>query len=189
MIICPMCEHQQAQGIECEVCGKKLSAPPPVAVAVAPLAELEQTQLAGGRAPVPTAPIQDLEMTRQQSVAAGPVQPMQDMDSGRSSAAGNVVVAPVEDMDSGRVQSDGVRTAAPVGPVVCRYCRNMQETGAVCDRCGMRLPKARLAATEAAPASSGLVPTGEWTKCTKCMTNTRAGRACVSCGTHVPAAD
>lgn len=189
MIICPMCEHQQAQGIECEVCGKKLSAPPPVAVAVAPLAELEQTQLAGGRAPVPAAPIPDLEMTRQQAVAGVAVQPVQDMDSGRSAAAGNVVVAPVQDMDSGRALSDGVRTAAPVGPVMCRYCRTVQESGAVCERCGMRLPKTRAAAPEPAAAAGGLVPSGEWTKCTKCMTNTRAGRACVSCGTHVPAAD
>lgn len=189
MIICPMCEHQQAQGIECEVCGKKLSAPPPVAVAVAPLAELEQTQLAGGRAPVPATPIPDLEATRQQAVAGVAVQPVQDMDTGRSAAAGNVMVAPVEDMDSGRALSDGLRTAAPVGPVVCRYCRNVQESGAVCDRCGMRLPKARVAAPEPAVAAGGLVPAGEWTKCTKCMTNTRAGRACVSCGTPVPAAD
>ena len=34
----------------------------------------------------------------------------------------------------------------------------------------------------------GEEPAGEWTKCTKCHTNARAGRACVSCGTPVPAA-
>ncbi len=183
-----MCEHPQAQGTECEVCGKKLTAPAPVAVAVAPLPDLEGTQLAGGRAPVPVAAIPDLELTRQQAVQTGAVQPIQDMDTGRSVAAGNVVVAPVQDMDTGRAASDGYRTAAPMGPVVCRYCRNVQETGAVCDRCGMRLPKARLAPTPVA-TQGALVPSGEWTKCTKCMTNTRAGRACVSCGTHVPAAD
>lgn len=188
MIICPMCEHQQAQGLECEVCGKKLAAAAPVQVAVTPLADLEGTQLAGGRAPVAVVAVPDLEATRQASVAGVSVQPVQDMDTGRAAAAGNVVVAPVQDMDSGRAQADGHRTAAPVGPVVCRYCRNVQETGAVCDRCGMRLPKVRMSAAQA-PTAEALVPPGDWTKCSKCMTNTRAGRACVSCGTHVPAAE
>jgi ribosomal protein L32 len=188
MIICPMCEHQQAQGTECEVCGKKLTAAAPVAVAVAPLPELEQTQLAGGRAPVQTAAIPDLEVTRQQPVQNIAVQPVPELDTGRAASAGNVMVAPIQDMDTGRALSDGLRTAAPTGPVVCRYCRNVQESGAVCDRCGMRLPKARLAQAEAAP-SSGRVPAGEWTKCSKCQSNARAGRACVSCGTPIPAAE
>ncbi|MGZ3459004.1 MAG: hypothetical protein ACXU86_10935, partial [Archangium sp.] len=148
MIICPMCEHQQAEGIECEVCGKKLTAAAPVVVAVALLPELEQTQLAGGRAPVPVAAISDLELTAQPPVRGVAVQPVPELDTGRSAAAGNVLVEPMQDMDTGRELSDGQRTAVPTGPAVCRYCRNVQESGAVCDRCGMRLPKLRLARAE-----------------------------------------
>jgi len=182
-----MCEHPQAQGIECEVCGKKLAAAAPVAVAVAPLPELERTQLPGGRAPVAVSAIADLELTRQQAVGAVAVQPVSDLDTGRSAPVGNIVSAPVEDMDTGRALSDGHRTALPTGPAICRYCRTPQETGLVCDRCGMRLTKPRPPPPQA-PAGEALVAAGEWTKCTKCHTNTRAGRACVSCGTPVPAA-
>jgi ribosomal protein L34E len=187
MIICPMCEHQQAQGTECEVCGKKLTAVAPVAVAVAPLPDLEQTQVAGGRAPVPAvAAIPDLELTRQQAAPSVAVQPVPELDTGRSAAALNVMVAPIPDIDTGRAASDGVRTAAPAGAVVCRYCRNVQDTGAVCDRCGMRLPKVRMATPEAsaAPAASG-----ERTRCPRCHTPAHAGRACITCGTLVPSAD
>jgi hypothetical protein len=188
MIICPMCEHQQAQGIECEVCGKKLAAAAPVAVAVTTLPELEGTQLVGGRAPVAVAAIADLEMTRQAPVQAVAVQQVAELDTGRSAAAGNVVVSPIQDMDTGRAASDGARTALPTGPLVCRYCRTPQASGLICDRCGMRLPKLRQTAP-APSAESALVAAGEWTKCTKCHTHTRAGRACVSCGSHVPAAE
>lgn len=188
MIICPVCEHQQAQGTECEVCGKKLIATAPVAVAVARLPELEQTQLAGGRAPVQTAAIPDLELTARQPVRDIAVQPVPELDTGRSAAAGNVMVAPIQDMDTGRAMSDGTRTAAPTGPIVCRYCRTVQESGAVCDRCGMRLPKARLTQPEAS-ASSGQARAGERTSCPRCHTPGYAGRACVTCGTLVPAAE
>ena len=180
-----MCEHQQAQGDECEVCGKKLTAAAPVVVAVATLPELEQTQLAGGRAPVQAAAIPDLELTRQQPARDVAVQPVPELDTGRSSA-GDVAVAPMADMDTGRAASDGTRTAAPSGAVVCRYCRNVQATGAVCERCGMRLPKLRMERTETA-APAGRVEAGEWTRCPRCHSNTRAGRACTSCGTLVPA--
>jgi hypothetical protein len=188
MIICPMCEHQQAQGIECEVCGKKLATSAPVAVAVATLPDLEGTQLAGGRAPVAVAVIPDLELTRQAPAQGVAVQPVAELDTGRAAAAGNVVVSPIEDMDTGRALSDGARTAAPSGPIVCRYCRTPQASGLICERCGMRLPKLRQAAPEAS-AASGLVAAGEWTKCEKCHSHTRAGRACVSCGVAVPAAE
>ncbi len=187
MIICPICEHQQAQGIECDVCGKKLVAAAPVAVAVTALPDLEGTQLAGGRAPVAVAPVADLELTARPAAQVGAVAPVADLDAGRSAAVGNVVVAPVQDMDTGRSDWVGPKTAKPSGPTVCRYCRTPQAEGLVCERCGMRLPKPR--ETAAAPATAALVASGEWTKCTKCQTNTRAGRACVSCGTHVPAAD
>jgi hypothetical protein len=187
MIICPMCEHQQAQGIECEVCGKKLATAAPVAVAVATLPELEQTQLAGGRAPVAVASIPDLELTRRDSVPNVAVQAVPELDTGRSAKVGNVAAAPMQDMDTGRADAIGAKTAAPTGPVVCRYCRNVQETGAVCDRCGMRLPKARMAS--AGPTQEVRVAAGERTKCPKCNSPAHAGRACVTCGTLVPAAE
>ena len=188
MIICPVCEHQQAQGTECEVCGKKLFTTAPVAVAVARLPELEQTQLAGGRAPVQTAAIPDLELTAQQPVQNIAVQPVPELDTGRSAAVGNIMVAPIQDVDTGRAVSDGMKTAAPTGPVVCRYCRNVQDIGAVCDRCGMRLPKARLTQPEAS-ASTQRVQAGERTTCPKCHTPGHAGRACVTCSTMIPAAE
>lgn len=187
MIICPVCEHQQAQGIECEVCGKKLVAAAPVAVAVATLPELEQTQLAGGRAPVPVSSIPDLELTRRDAVPNVAVQAVPELDTGRSAKVGNVAAAPMQDMDTGRADAIGAKTAAPVGPIVCRYCRNVQETGAVCDRCGMRLPKVKLASPEANAAPK--VAAGERTKCPKCSSPAHAGRACVTCGTLVPAAE
>ncbi|WP_434390336.1 hypothetical protein [Melittangium boletus] len=187
MIICPICEHQQAQGTECDVCGKKLVAAAPVAVAVAPMPDMETTHVAGGRAPVAVSAIADLELTRQQAVGAVAVQPVSDLDTGRSAPVGNIVSSPVDDMDTGRALSDGHRTAAPTGPAICRYCRTPQESGLVCDRCGMRLIKMRTPPPAQAQGEA-LVPSGEWTKCTKCHTNARAGRACVSCGTPVPAA-
>jgi uncharacterized paraquat-inducible protein A len=186
MIICPVCEHQQAQGAECEVCGKKLTVAAPVAVAVVSMPELERTQLAGGRAPVTTVAIPDLELTRQQSTPEVAVQPVPELDTGRSAAADDVVVVPVQDMDTGRAVADWARTEVPAGPVVCRYCRNVQETGAVCERCGMRLPKVRLERSEATSARS---EAGSRARCPRCQTPGHAGRACVTCGTLVPASE
>lgn len=187
MIICPVCEHQQAQGAECEVCGKKLTAVAPVAVQVAAMPDLEQTQLAGGKAPVPAASIPDLELTRQAPAQNIAVQPVQDLDTGRSSA-GNVAVAPIPDVDTGRAASDGMKTAAPTGAVVCRYCRNVQATGSVCERCGMRLPRARLE-TPAAAAAAKAPEAGERARCPRCHTPGHAGRSCVTCGTLIPSAE
>jgi hypothetical protein len=64
MIICPVCEHQQAQGTECDNCGKALQAPRPVAVAAVPMMELEQTHHAGGRVAVEVPIIPELDSTR-----------------------------------------------------------------------------------------------------------------------------
>jgi hypothetical protein len=186
MIVCPMCEHQQAPGIECEVCGKKLATAAPVAVAVATLPELEQTQLAGGRAPVAVASIPDLELTHRDSVPNVTVQAVPELDTGRSAKVGNVAAAPMQDMDTGRAAAIGAKTVAPTGPVICRYCRTPQE-GAVCENCGVRVPKARLAS--AGPTREARVAAGERTKCPKCSSPAHAGRACVTCGTLVPAAE
>lgn len=185
MIICPVCEHQQVQGDECDQCGKRLQAPRPVAVAVAPLPELEQTQVAGGRAAVQVEVVPELELTRQK---AGPDLPLEAVpDLARTHVDKRALAAvPVEqmpDMDTGRAEDDGVRTMAPIGPVVCRYCRNVQAEGMVCDRCGMRLPRAR---TEAPAQTRGASEEGSgWVSCPRCRSLNRPGRSCATCGTSL----
>ncbi|MBN1210703.1 MAG: hypothetical protein JXB05_37995 [Myxococcaceae bacterium] len=187
MIICPVCEHQQAQGDECDNCGKKLQAPRvAAAVAVAPLPELEQTHHAGGRVAVEAPTIPELDHTRQQAGPDLPPQVMPDMETTRTAPVDKVSVEAVPEMDTGRAADDGVRTAAPTGAVVCRYCRNVQAEGLVCDRCGMRLPRARLAPT--ATAKGGVNAEDlTWLPCQKCRTPTRPNKICTVCGTRVVA--
>ena len=72
MIICPVCEHPQAQGDECDQCGKRLSAPRgPGVAAVAPLPDLELTPHAGGKAPVPVERVPEIAPTRESPATDG----------------------------------------------------------------------------------------------------------------------
>jgi ribosomal protein L32 len=189
MIICPVCEHQQAQGDECDNCGKKLQAPRPVAVAVAALPELEQTQLPGGRAPVAADVVPELEVTRLKAGPDLPAQVVPDLDPTRMDrgALASVPVEQMPDMDTGRAEDDGVRTMAPIGPVVCRYCRNVQSEGLVCDKCGMRLPRARPA--EAQQPGRAAANASPWVDCPRCRTPNRPGTICATCGTRLPSAE
>jgi hypothetical protein len=189
MIICPVCEHQQAQGDECDNCGKKLQVPKvAAAVAVPTLPELEQTLHVGGRVAVDAPLIPELDQTRQQAGPDLPAQVMPDMETTRTAPIDKVSVETVPDMDTGRVADDGVRTAAPTGKVVCRYCRNEQSEGMVCDKCGMRLPKARpTAAAAAAAAAAAKAEELLWLPCQKCRTPTRPNKICTVCGTRVVA--
>jgi hypothetical protein len=191
MIICPVCEHQQAQGDECDNCGKKLQVPKvAAAVAVPTLPELEQTHHAGGRVAVDAPIIPELDQTRQQAGPDLPPQVVQDMETTRAAPIDKVSVEALPDLDTGRAADDGVRTAAPSGAVVCRYCRNVQAEGAVCDRCGMRLPRVRPTAA-AAPGAKGAA-SGEdqpWLPCQKCRTPTRPNKICTVCGTRVVAVE
>lgn len=189
MIICPVCEHPQAQGDECDNCGKKLLVPKAAAaVAVPTLPELEQTHHLGGRVAVEAPILPELDQTRQQAGPDLPPQAVQDMETTRTAPIGAVRVEAVPEMDTGRVADDGVRTAAPTGAVVCRYCRNVQAEGMVCERCGMRLPRAR--PTAGATAAKGAGASAEdltWLPCQKCRTPTRPNKICTVCGTRVVA--
>lgn len=188
MIICPVCEHQQAQGDECDNCGKKLQMPrAAAAVAVQTLPELEQTHHAGGRVAVDAPLIPELDSTRQKAGPDLPVQVVQDMETTRAAPIDKVSVEAVADLDTGRAADDGVRTAAPTGAVVCRYCRNVQAEGLVCDKCGMRLPKAR-PTPQAGAKGAGASASEEdatWMPCQKCRTPTRPNKICSVCGTRV----
>lgn len=190
MIVCPVCEHQQAQGAECEVCGKSFGKVAAPAVPVAPMAELEGTRIQAAAAAVaaPVIAMPELEVTKLQSGPDLPVTPVPELDRARANAL-NVPVERMADMDLGREpENPAERTAAPTGPVTCRYCRNVQVDGLVCDRCGMRLPRyvpSANAAVAASTSASGEAPTIMHA----CGARTQVGARCTSCGVFVPLLD
>ena len=181
MITCPVCEHQQAAGSECEVCGKRFSDRAPDAGPVARLPELEQTQLVDPKIAVPAERLAELEATRVRSGPDLPPQQIPELERTQAAPAPNVAVQPVPDLDVGRAQDDEARTPAPSGPVTCRYCHNVQETGLLCDRCGMRLPRSGAPAEAPAQAATRTVE-GEWTRCRECGSRARHGTRCGNCG-------
>jgi RNA polymerase subunit RPABC4/transcription elongation factor Spt4 len=162
MIVCPVCEHPQASGTECEVCGKRFAPgalPPDV---IAPMEGLEPTGVGGGReldaGPVGT--IAELEATLAPPVDA-PEDRTPDMEATRAPPV-DVDAPAIPDIE--RIQSElpgDAPTALPIAPV-CRYCRTPAVPGErICSRCGMKLPVVDVA----------LVPAG-----------TEGIRVCSNCG-------
>jgi ribosomal protein L32 len=112
------------------------------------------------------------------------------METTRTAPIDKVSVEVVPEMETGRAADDGVRTAAPTGAVVCRYCRNVQAEGMVCDKCGMRLSRVRPTPGAGATAKGmGAPEEAPWLPCPKCRTPTRPNKICTVCGTRVKAAD
>jgi hypothetical protein len=141
VIACPVCEHEQAAGSECEQCGR-------------PLAEGRGTD-----PPVP--PLEGLEATGLDATGEVPVQALDGLEPTLLAGAGAVVLEPVdgleptlaEPVDPAVQPLEGVERiddavpddAATVAPaaVACRYCRSEARPGElICGRCGMRLPVA-----------------------------------------------
>ncbi|HEX9243096.1 MAG TPA: zinc ribbon domain-containing protein [Anaeromyxobacter sp.] len=151
MIICPICEHPQAQGSECDVCGKRLVA----GVSAADLAiaavdgleptlhlpadaveeripDLEPTLRGAGDAVFADDRTPDLEPTRTEPV---------DVDAPETPDVERTAVAGLPD--------DGPTLLPEV--VLCRYCRTPASPGDwLCARCGVRLPVIPLATADAA---------------------------------------
>ncbi|MFL5318303.1 MAG: hypothetical protein ACJ790_01505 [Myxococcaceae bacterium] len=189
MIVCPVCENQQPSGDECSVCGKQLTAAKGATVApVAPLAELEVTQHTGPQNVV-AQPIEGLEVTRIPSPAQVAPESVEGLEHTEVVLRNlQVIVDRVADLELGREVDDGVRTAAPTGAVTCRYCQNVQAEGLICNRCGMRLPKARIEA-EAVAGSPNPKKEPVWTRCKRCGAPAKAEEPCRDCGTFVPLPD
>lgn len=182
MIICPVCEHQQALGTECDVCGKQLAAPRQAQVPVDRMPDLELTPLVRPGIPVQQMPMPDLDRGRAPSVPELPGAPMPELDMGRASQV-SVPVERIADLERHREDAGGdPATPAPIGAVTCRYCRNVQAEGAICDRCGMRLPRYVAAAAPVELGSPEDAPTVRHA----CGVKTRAGAPCESCGVFVP---
>jgi hypothetical protein len=140
MIVCPVCEHQQAQGADCEVCGKRLVAGVSEADLAIPAVEgLEPTL----HAPIDAIPdaVVALEPTMHAPAAAGPDDVTPDMEATATAPVDVVQLAPVPDVErtSAGIPGD-VPTALPA-IATCRYCRTPAMPGErLCTRCGMRLP-------------------------------------------------
>ena len=109
-----------------------------------------------------------------------------DLETNRAAAVGEVPVERVADLTVDRVPDDGQRTVLPEGPVTCRYCRNVQASGSLCDRCGMRLPQVSLG-----QVVGGLLLDAEDVKvrCRACGAPATAGKKCSDCGSDVPFPD
>jgi uncharacterized OB-fold protein len=183
MIVCPVCEHQQATGAECENCGKRFAAGTAVEVPVARIEGLEPTGLAGG-APVDPATlsaIPELEPTGHAPVDVPAEPPVPELEP-TLAAAVEADAPPIPDLERLEAPIPGdAPTALPIAPV-CRYCRTPSVPGErICSRCGMKLPL----------IDPGLVPAGtEGARlCTNCGTLTTSDRAtCPACGNRLKSA-
>jgi hypothetical protein len=152
MIVCPVCEHAQAAGTECEVCGKRFRP--------------------GAEAPTSAAPVEGLEPTRHLAVAAA-ADPVPELEATAHRAV-HVLAEGMPDVEPTRAAPvqvtaemipDVERTAAGIPGdeptplpafVSCRYCRTPAMPGErICGRCGMRLPVvSRAEAAAAAPPAT-----------------------------------
>ena len=143
MITCPVCEHQQASGSECEVCGRRLEEGLGTDAPVAPLDGLELTSLDADRAAeaAPLERVPDMETTRFEPADAPAGELVPDLEATR---AAPVEVAPdvTPDLERGQegLPDDGP-SLLPL-TVICRYCRTeAHPADRLCARCGMKLPR------------------------------------------------
>jgi hypothetical protein len=166
MIVCPVCEHTQPFGRECEVCGKALGpagaggSESPFLVSLSNherLDGLEPTlhvlrQAQDERTATPEL-LAELEPTAAAPTGAVHAAPelLADLEPTAAAHIGAVDPAPVPDLvptAAADLPGDGP-TPQPIA-VLCRYCRSPAMPGErICGHCGMRLP---IAAGRPAPA-------------------------------------
>jgi hypothetical protein len=170
MMICPVCEHAQIQGAECDVCGRRLAAPSVADPSQPRVDGLEPTGHPGVDAAVAILP--ELEPTRH-GPAASAEDRVPDLEETRAAPV-DVDVAPAPDVEHTAAEIPGDAPTALPAVAVCRYCRTPAAPGErMCARCGMRLPAP---ATGPAPADDG---EGGW----RCSCGTLArGSLCPGCG-------
>lgn len=171
MVVCPICEHAQSGGSECEVCGRRHQDVAEPAPPIAALDGLEST-LQPAASAAGTAAMPDLERT---GVASVPPPPGMAPPAFEATSVGPVDL-PVGALLGIERTGDGAPAEEPTpypAVVSCRYCRAEADPGEkICNRCGMRLPTAKLRPPEAV---------GEEARMCSCGVPLRGPR-CPSCG-------
>jgi hypothetical protein len=170
MIVCPVCEHAQPSGAECEVCGKLLVAESPFVAAESPFVAAESPFVVAESPFVVSLSNHDrldgleptLHVFRQaqderereddRTAAAELLADLEPTAVGAGAGADGGAPTPVPDLVPTALSDlpgDGP-TPEPVA-VLCRYCRSPAMPGErICGHCGMRLPVAALRAPPAA---------------------------------------
>jgi hypothetical protein len=175
MNACPVCEAPATARV-CDVCGHAFAEASAPEAPVAPLLDLDVPPPSGG--PTPVAPFPDLEPTRFPA-AAVPVGGT-DAEWERNSTADvpDVAAGGLAELDTGREAAELERTPPTLVSVTCRYCRNVQASGLMCERCGMRLPWSARVASSVLPALDPDV----LIRCQRCGERTYQRERCSSCG-------
>lgn len=176
MIVCPVCEHAQGSGAECEVCGRPFA---PGSLPVAPVPPLEGLELTR-HAAVDLASEAVGAMPELEPTLAPPVDASEERTPGLepTRAAPVDVDAPlIPDVERHHAEIPGdAPSELPIAPV-CRYCRTPAVPGErLCSRCGMRLPL--IDATLVPAGAEGLH------LCTNCGTLTTR-ELCPACGNRL----
>lgn len=178
MLVCPVCEHRQPQGSRCEVCDKELVVTPALKLPTQVVDGLEANVVPRARAEAPA--LAELELNAHKKGQQYPILPLDELIEDRPER-GAIPVQPMGEMDSGRA-APVANTPAPSGAITCRYCQHVQSAGLLCERCGMRLSKAR--SSEAASAKK--IPAATvWTRCRHCGAPAKGGERCGDCGRDV----
>jgi hypothetical protein len=174
MIVCPLCEHAQPAGPECEVCGRELADVGGGPVDAPQLEGLEPTALGDAGAP-PAEAFPDLEPTGAAPVTVPAEALIAELVPTRAAPLDPLDPDPVPLLDLERTAPpipDEERTPFPA-LVACRYCGTEGGLGERrCARCGMRLP--------IADAFPGLEPDDGAVRC-GCGMLVQGGR-CRACG-------
>lgn len=170
MARCPLCEHEQALGDACDVCGRALRGAGVVPVTAQLLEGLEPTGHASAPAPAPGL-MPELAPTGVPAVldVGGPREAWVEATL---QEAVSVAVVPLE---VERTAGDGARSPREA-LASCRYCGELVPGGeAFCLRCAMHV-EARTSVLEAAP---------DLVRCRACGLPS-GGARCPACGERLP---
>jgi hypothetical protein len=175
MVICPLCEHRQAAGAECEVCGRSLGEVGAAATPVEALPDLESTRV--DPVQVDAVLLAELEPTRFQAWMGAAVEAVDGLEDTRFADLPALAPDTVSGLERHRAEPIPGGGPDPLAPVTCRYCRTVALPGErLCGRCGMRL--------QTFEPSRPAVEIGE-ALCTDCGAP-GPGPRCRRCGARMP---